>query len=70
MTEHKKTGAQVEGIHLYIFNIYCVYIFINDNELSQLNVYGRFYVQMHVAYKAQGSRLDFFLETILDNSIF
>jgi hypothetical protein len=27
---------------------------------SQLNVYGRFYMQMHVAYKAQGSRLDFF----------
>jgi hypothetical protein len=66
MTEHKKTGAQVEGIYI----IYCVLYTFNDNELSQLNVYGRFYMQMHVAYKAQGSRLDFFLETILDNSIF
>jgi hypothetical protein len=66
MTEPKKTGAQVEGIH-YIYYLLC---YINDNELSQLNVYGRFYMQIHVAYKAQGLRLDFFLETILDNSIF
>jgi hypothetical protein len=63
MTEHKKTGAQVEGIHfIFCAILMTMVVAITIGKLIQKqNVYGRFYMQIHVAYKAQGSRLNFFL---------